>query len=312
MTDKLVTIFGGGGFLGRYVAQELLSRGARIRIAERNPSNALRVKPLGGLGQTQFLSADITKPASIVRAVQDADVVINLVGILAGDFEAAHVRGARNVAEAAARAGVRALVHISAIGADPESDSAYGRSKGEGEAAVRAAFPDATILRPSIIFGREDQFINRFAGLIQKAPIVPVIGGSTRFQPVYVVDVARAIAIVALDPAAHAGETYALGGPEVLSMEALNRRIAQAIGKSPTFLPVPAPAASALATLTGWMPAAPITRDQWKMLQQDNVVPAGARGLADLGIAPTPLAAVVDGWLVQYRKHGRFAGRAQA
>lgn len=307
MNDRLVTIFGGGGFLGRYVAQELLARGARVRVAERNPEGALRVKTQGGLGQTQLISADIGKPASVVRAVADADAVINLVGILRGDFDAVHVDGAANVARAAAAAGAGALVHISAIGADPESESAYGRSKGKGEAAVRAAFPAATIVRPSIIFGREDQFLNRFAQLIRMAPVVPVISGKTKFQPVHVVDVARAIACAALDPETHGGETYELGGPEVMDMAAINAWIAKAIGRAPPFLPVP----DALAKLLTFAPGGPITGDQLKMLAKDNVVTNDASGFAAFGIAPTPMAAVAESWMVQYRRRGRFAGRAQ-
>ncbi|RVT40366.1 complex I NDUFA9 subunit family protein [Sphingobium algorifonticola] len=308
MQDRLVTIFGGGGFVGRYVAQELLSRGVRVRIAERNPGNAVRIKPLGGLGQTQLMSADITKPISVARAVEGAYAVINLVGILNGKFDAVQRAGAETVARAAADSGAQAFVQVSAIGADAASESAYGRSKGEGENAVLAAFPGATIIRPSIIFGREDQFLNRFAQLIRIAPVVPVISGGTKFQPVYVVDVARAIALATLDPATHGGKTYELGGPEVLSMEQINRWLATAIGRSKLFVPVPASAAAALAMV----PGGPITRDQLKMLARDNVVAADSQGFADLGIAPTPMAAVADAWLVQYRKYGRFAGRAEA
>jgi NADH dehydrogenase len=308
MTQALVTIFGGGGFLGRYVAQELLTRGVRVRVAERDPSGAIRVKTLGGLGQVQLVSADITKPASVARAVDGADAVINLVGILNGAFAKVHVDGATTVAKAAAAAGAKALVHISAIGADPESPSAYGQSKGKGEEAVRAAFPAATIIRPSIIFGREDQFTNRFAGIVSMAPVVPVIGATTKFQPVYVVDVARAIAAAALE-AAYQGKTFELGGPEVLSMLDINALIAKAIGHpARSFLPVPAPIASAIAAI----PGSPLTRDQWKMLQKDNVVGSGAAGFGEFGIAPTPIAAVADAWLVLYRRHGRFAGRVQA
>ncbi|WP_070156094.1 complex I NDUFA9 subunit family protein [Sphingobium phenoxybenzoativorans] len=308
MTNGLVTIFGGGGFLGRYVVQELLARGVRVRVAERNPSSAMRVKTLGGLGQVQLVSADITKPASVARAVEGADAVINLVGILNGAFAKVHVEGAANVAKAAAQAGATALVHISAIGADPESPSAYGKSKGEGEGVVRSAFPAATIIRPSIIFGREDQFTNRFAQIVRMAPMVPVIGAATKFQPVYVVDVAHAIASAALEPA-YQGKLYELGGPEVLSMLDINALIAKIIGRPErSFLPIPAPIATVIATV----PGGPLTRDQWKMLQKDNVVAPGAIGLADFGIAPTPIAAVADAWLVLYRRHGRFAGRVKA
>lgn len=306
MQYKLVTIFGGGGFLGRYVAQELLATGTRIRIAERNPANALHIRPLGGLGQVQMVAADVTQPETLARAVDGADAVINLVGILKGAFYKVHVEGAGNVAKAAAQAGASALVHISAIGADTESRSEYGRTKGQGEEAVRAAFARATILRPSILFGPEDQFINRFAQIIRMAPVVPVIGGKTKFQPAYVVDVAKAVALAALDPDKHGGKTYELGGPQVMNMMQINQWIAHATGRDPTFLTVPDSVSDALASLTGWMPGAPITSDQWKMLQQDNIVTPGARGLPAFGIDPTPLAAVAPGWLVQYRKHGRF------
>lgn len=308
----LVTIFGGGGFLGRYVAQELLSRGMRVRVAEREPTHALRVKPLGTLGQTQLVHADVRDGSSVARAVAGEDAVVNLVAVLKGDLDGINHKGAANVAQAAAQAGVGTLVHVSAIGSDAASKSAYGRSKGQGEEAVRAAFPGATLIRPSILFGREDQFTNRFANLIRMAPVLPVIAGGTKFQPVYVVDVARAIATAVADAAAHAGKTYELGGPQVLSMAEINSWLAAQIGHDPAMLPVPDAASEWLARLTGWLPAAPITLDQWRMLQSDNVVGPQAKGLADLGLSPTPLAAVADQWLVQYRKHGRFTARAKA
>lgn len=261
MKDYLVTIFGGGGFVGRQVAQVLLARGARVRIAQRDPATALRVKPLGGLGQVQFIAADIRNPASVARAVAGSDIVINLVGILKGDFDAFHHRGAANVATAAADAGVSALVHMSAIGADADSPSAYGRSKAAGEAAVKAAFPHATIIRPSIIFGAEDQFLNRFAQIVAMLPVVPVIGGATRFQPVYVADVAQAIANAAELPGIHGGQTYELGGPQVLSMKDVNQWIARATGRDKALVDVPHAAAKLLAML----PGGPITSDQLKI-----------------------------------------------
>lgn len=308
----LVTVFGGGGFLGRYVAQELLGKGFRVRVAERDPANALRVKTLGNLGQSQLVHADVRDPASVARAVAGADAVVNLVAVLKGDMDGINHKGAANVAQAAASAGAKTLVHISAIGSDAESASAYGRSKGQGEQAVRAAFPKATLIRPSILFGREDQFTNRFANLIRMAPVLPIIAGETKFQPVYVVDVARAIATAVADADAHAGKTYELGGPQVLSMAQINAWLADAIGHKPAMVPMPACASEWLARLTGWLPAAPITLDQWRMLQSDNVVAPKAKGLADLGVSPTPLAAVADQWLVQYRKHGRFTARSGA
>jgi uncharacterized protein YbjT (DUF2867 family) len=307
MTNQLITVFGGSGFLGRYVVQALLKSGARVRIAARDPRGGLYLKTQGGLGQTQFVAADIRKPDSVARALSGSDGVVNLVGILKGDFRSFHVDGARNVAEAAAAAGVKALVQVSAIGADPLSPSAYGKSKGEGEAAVSAAFPTATILRPSIVFGREDQFVNRFAGLIRMLPVVPIIKGDAKFQPVYVGDVAKAVAAALADPKAHGGRAYELGGPEVISMGGLNRWIAKSTAKRRAFIAVPDLVAGSMASAVGWMPGAPMTKDQWLMLQSDNVVAADAKGLSAFGIVPTPLESVADGWLVQYKRHGRFA-----
>ena len=308
LDGRLICIFGGGGFLGRYVAQALLARGARLRIAERNIKNAMHIKPLGNLGQTQFASADITKPESVAHAVHGCDGVVNLVGILNGNFERVHVEGARNVAQAAARAGCRTLLHLSAIGANTDSPSRYGRSKGDGEQAVLKAFPDAIIFRPSIIFGREDQFINRFAAMIQMLPAVPVIGSNTKFQPVFAGDVADAAAEAMSHPELYAGQTFELGGPEVISMGDLYRRIASMTGRERVFVDIPDFAARLLAALLG----TPITSDQYKMLQKDNVVAAGAKGLDAFGVAPTPLAAVARGWMEKYTNHGRFGARAKA
>jgi NADH dehydrogenase len=306
MQDRLITLFGGGGFLGRYIAQDLLAAGARVRIAQRDPRKAFYLKPLGGLGQVQFVAADITRPDSVARALAGSDAVVNLVGILNGRFDAVHGVGAGNVARAAADAGVSALVQISALGADAASPSAYGRSKAAGEAAVTAAFPAATILRPSIVFGREDQFVNRFAGMIAASPVIPVLKPDAKFQPVYVADVAQAVVRAIADPGRHGGKTYALGGPDVITMGGLNRWIAGAIGRSPAIVELPDWVGGGIARL-GFLPGAPITRDQWAMLQQDNVVPAGAEGIEAFGIDPVPLATVAPGWLVLYRRQGRFA-----
>jgi uncharacterized protein YbjT (DUF2867 family) len=309
LDGKLVTLFGGGGFLGRYAAQALMAAGARVRIVQRHPERAIAIRSLGNLGQTQFVAADAAKAEAAVRAATGSDAVVNLIGILKGDFERAHVGNAANIAAAAAAAGA-AMVQISAIGADAASPSAYGRSKAHGEAAVRAALPDATILRPSIVFGREDQFINRFAGLLSMAPVMPVIAPQTKFRPVFVGDVAEAIVhAVALPPT---GLTYELGGPQVLTMRALYEWISRQIGRKPLLIDMPDFAAAALATGTGWLPGAPITKDQWAMLQADNVVAEGAATLADLGVVPTTLDAVAPGWLDIYRRHGRFAGKAAA
>ncbi|WP_397580523.1 complex I NDUFA9 subunit family protein [Sphingorhabdus sp.] len=307
MQGKLITVFGGGGFLGRYVAQALLGQGARLRIVGRNANSANHIKPLGNLGQVQLMAADIRKPASVQRAVMDADAVVNLVGSFA-DMDAVQNIGAGIVAQAAADAGVGALVHISAIGADAQSDAEYGQSKAGGEAAVHAAFPAAVILRPSIVFGREDQFINRFAGLIRMLPVVPVIGAATKFQPVFAGDVAKAVAAALVH---QDGRVLELGGPEIFSMMELNRWIAKAIGRDPLFIEVPDIAAKMLAKGTGWMPGAPITDDQFKMLGHDNVV-TGTDGLAAYGIVPTPLDVIAADWLNIYRKHGRFGSSPTA
>ena len=310
--DRLVTLFGGGGFLGRYVAQALLKGGARVRIAERDPSNAWFLKPLGGLGQTQFVSADITRAESAARAAHGSDAVINLVGILKGDFQRFHVDGARNAAQAAAAAGADAFVQVSAIGADAESPSAYGRSKAAGEAAVRDAFSGATIIRPSVVFGAEDQFVNRFAGMASMLPLVPVVRPTVRLQPVWVADVANAIAAAALDPRDHAGKTYELGGPEVITMEGLNRWIGTATGRDRPIWAMPDEAAALMVKAIGWLPGAPITGDQWAMLSRDNVVGVHAQGFAAFGIAPSPLPTVAPAWLVRYRRHGRFGATKTA
>ena len=308
--DRVVTLFGGGGFVGRYVAQALYKTGARVRIAQRNPRSAFFLKPLGALGQTQFIAADLRDARQVAEAVNGAHAVVNLVGVLKGDFQGLHVTGAENVARAAAAAGASSLVQISAIGADPESPSRYGSSKGEGEEAARAAFPGATIMRPSIVFGREDNFVNRFAGMARLLPVLPVVRGEARFQPVYAADVGRAITAAALDPVTHAGKTYELGGPEVISMRELNEWINRATGHNRAILDIPDPVGRLMARATGWLPGAPITWDQWLMLQKDSVVSDGASGLGAFGIAPTPLSAVSEGWLTSYRRQGRFAAKS--
>jgi NADH dehydrogenase len=308
--DRLVTIFGGGGFLGRYVSQALLKSGARVRFAQREPRGAHFLQPLARLGQAQFVAVDIRDAARVRSVVQGSDAVINLVGVLKGDFDGLHVDGARNIAEASARAGAEALVQISAIGADPASESNYGRTKGEGEAAVRAAFPSATIMRPSVVFGREDNFINRFAGMARLAPVLPVIRGNTRFQPVYAADAGRAISAAALDPRSHAGKIYELGGPQIFTMRELMQWISQTTGRNRPLVDIPDVGARLIARAVGWAPGAPITWDQWLMLQKDNVASPGTPGLETFGLPKTPLNAVSEGWLTSYRRHGRFAAKS--
>lgn len=306
MKDKLVTLIGGGGFIGRYVAQDLLRAKARVRIAQRKPGKAFFLKPLGGLGQTQFIAADVTDPETLARAIAGSDAVVNFAGTWSA-FDAIQARGAANVAQAAAAAGVEALVHISAVGADPESPSAYGRSKAQGEANVRAAFPKATILRPTVVFGREDQFINRFAGMMG-LPVVPILRGETKMQPVYVADVAAAVVAALADPGAHGGKTYELGGPDVMTLGELNRWIARSIGRHPLFIDLP----EGLGSFLSLLPGGPITRDQWRMLHRDAVVSPEAKGLKALGVTATPLGAIAPSWLVRFRRHGRFGTVGQA
>ena len=287
---RLVTVFGGGGFIGRYVCEALLKSGARVRVAQRNPKQAFFLQPLGGMSQLDVVRADVTSPVSVTAAVTGADAVINLVAIMGGNMDLVNSRGAAHVAEAAHAAGVTTLVHISAIGADPDGASHYSRSKGHGETAVRAAFSAATIIRPSLVFGAEDQLTNRFAGLLAMLPIYPVIAPRTRFQPVYVRDLAQAIAAATLDPA-HRGKTYEIGGPEVMTMRELTRQIGVAAGQSTQLVDMPDFAADLMSRL-GFLPGAPLTRDQWISLQSDNVVGPNAGGLSAFGIDPVPLSAV--------------------
>lgn len=307
-TPPLVTIFGGSGFIGRYVCETLLKAGARLRVAERHPRKAWFLQPLGGIGQVSTIAADLARPATIAPAVQGADAVINLVGIFSGDLFKVHVEGAGKLAEATKAAGAKALVHVSAIGSEPDSSSDYGRTKGEGEEAVRAAFPTATIIRPSTVFGPEDQFTNRFASMA-RLPFLPVIAPKTKFQPVYVRDLAQAIAAAALDPKKYGGKTYELGGPERFTMRELNAEIAGIAGQSPELVDVPDFMAAMIAFF-GFLPGAPLNQDQWLMLQEDNVPSGDLPGFKEFGITPTPLAAAAPEWLGRFQKGGRFAPKA--
>ena len=305
--EELVTVFGGGGFIGRYVTEFLLRSGVRVRIAQRNPRQAYIIQPLAQVGQLGFVQADLTKPESVRRAVRGATAVINLCGVFGAKMRGVHVDGARNLAAAAREAGVKALVHVSAIGASVNSPSAYGRTKAEGEAAVREAFPDATVIRPSLVFGPEDELTNRFAGMA-RLPLLPVIAAKRNFQPVYVRDLGQAIATAALEPRRFAGRTYEIGGPQVMSMVDLNRAILELTGQKPDLMPVPDLFGNLLSYL-GFLPGAPLTRDQWLMLQRDNVPSGDLPGLEAFGINPTPLGAVGYEWLGRFHKGGKFAGR---
>jgi uncharacterized protein YbjT (DUF2867 family) len=304
--EELVTVFGGGGFVGRYVCENLLKSGVRIRIAQRDPRQAYTIQPLAQVGQFGFVQADITKADSVRHALKGATATINLGGVFGKAMQAVHVDGARTVAEIAAELGLDAVVQVSAIAADPSSESNYGRTKGEGEAAVREAFPDATIIRPSLVFGPDDDLTNRFASMA-RMPFLPVIAANSKFQPVYVRDVANAIAMAALDPKMHGGKIYEIGGPQAMSMVELHQAIIALTGQTPSILPLPDLFGDALSRL-GFLPGAPLTRDQWLMLQRGSVPSGDQPGLEAFGIKPTPLAAVGGEWLGRF--HGnRFAGR---
>jgi uncharacterized protein YbjT (DUF2867 family) len=305
--EELVTVFGGGGFIGRYVCEFLMKSGVRVRVAQRNPRQAYIIQPLGQVGQFGFEAADITNAESVRRVVHGATAVVNLCGLFGAKMRSVHVDGARNVAEAARQLGANALVHISAIGANLESESAYGRTKAEGEEAVRAAFSQATIVRPSLVFGPEDNLTNRFAAMAN-LPFLPVIAGKRNFQPVYVRDLGKAIAMAALNAGTHGGCTYEIGGPQVMSMVDLHKAILEITGQTPDLMPLPDVFGNLLSRF-GWLPAAPLTRDQWMMLQRDNVPSGQLPGLEAFGINPTPLAAVAYEWLGRFHRGGKFAGR---
>jgi NADH dehydrogenase len=304
--EELVTVFGGDGFIGRYVCELLLKAGVRVRVASRDPRNSYFIQPLGQVGQFGFVEADVTNLASVRRALRGASAAVNLVGIFGKKMQAVHVDGARHVAEAMLEIGGEALVQVSAIGADLKSPSNYGRTKGEGEEAVRKAFPGATIVRPSLVFGPEDNLTNRFATMAT-LPILPVIAAKRNFQPVYVRDLAKAIVAAALDPRRFGGHTYEIAGPRVMSMIDLHRAVLAITGQDPEILPLPDLFAKLLASF-GWLPGAPLTRDQWLMLQRDNVPSGELPGLEAFGIEPTPLGAVGHEWLGRFRGN-RFAAR---
>ena len=316
MTDaldgKLVVLIGGSGFLGTYLAQNLLSRGARVRIAARRPERAMKLKPLGNLGQVQFVRCDATRPDSVAAAVQGADAAVWLVGAFDGPVEALQRDGAALAAKAAQAAGLSGFVYVSAIGADADSDVRYARTKAEGEQAVLAAFPQATIIRPSVLFGEDDHFINMFACLIAAFPALPVFGPEARLQPLFVDDAAKAVAAALADPGTHGGRTYEIGGPRVMTMGEINREIAAAQGRGRAFLDLPAGVSRAFAALTGWLPGAPLSLDQWKLLEAGSVASGAFHGLKELGITPRPLELFLDRWMVPYRKHGRFGARTGA
>ncbi|MGH7028411.1 complex I NDUFA9 subunit family protein [Brevundimonas sp.] len=311
----LITVFGGSGFIGAQVVRALAKRGWRVRVAVRKPALAYDLRPLGDVGQIQPLLCDITKPADVAAALKGADAAINLVGILfegaGGKFETSHVAGAVNVAEAAKAAGVKRLVHMSALGADVNGKAEYARTKGRAEIAVRAAFPGAVVIRPSVVFGAGDNFLNKFGAMATFSPALPLIGGGqTRFQPVYVGDVAEAIARAVETPGAE-GKTFELGGPAVWSFKDILKLILRETKRSPFLIPLPFPVARMIGSLAqipamiGLAPA--LTKDQVLLLESDNVVSPGTEGLAELGIDPTGLEAIAPSYLWRYRVGGQYA-----
>jgi len=311
MAPPVATIFGGSGFIGRYIVQRLARRGWILKIAVRRPDEALFLKTLGDVGQITPVAANVRNERSVAAAVAGAHCVINLVAILfergPQRFEAVHATGARRVAAAAKAAGATSFLHFSALGADAASPSLYGRTKAAGEALVREHFPDAIIFRPSIVFGPEDDFFNRFAAMACLAPALPLIGGGkTRFQPVYVGDVADA-AVAVLETPAAAGKTYELGGPRVYSFKELMELVLAEIGRKRWLVPIPWGMARLQAAVLGLLPEPPLTQDQLKILERDNVVSGELPGLADLGITPEGLEAILPTYLDRFRKGGRFA-----
>jgi uncharacterized protein YbjT (DUF2867 family) len=308
LEGKLVAIIGGGGFLGTHLAQELLRRGARLRIADRHPEKAFRLKPLGELGRMQFTRCNVTDARSLAAALEGADAVAYLVGTWGSDQYELQAKGAGIAAEAAARQGADSFVYVSAIGADAGSDSGYAATKGEGEQLVRAAFPRATVVRPSVMFGEDDKFVNLFAGLIAALPALPVFGAGSRLQPLFVDDAAAAIANALANPGRHGGKTYELAGPEVLTMDEIHRRIAAAQGRERGFIAVPDAVAGVFAAL----PGTPMTSDQWKLLKQGSVASGALPGIAALGVEPRPLELFLGKWMTRFRKHGRFGDKRKA
>ncbi|MEP4377751.1 MAG: complex I NDUFA9 subunit family protein [Alphaproteobacteria bacterium] len=316
MALRRVTVFGGSGFLGRYVVERLADRDLTVQVAVRDPEAAKHLRPLGQVGQVTPFACDVTDAAAVARAVNGADGVINLVGILAErgrqTFKSVHVDAPAAIGIAAAGANVESLVHVSALGAAANAPSEYSRSKAAGEDALRGSFPDAVIMRPSVIFGPEDGFFNLFAGMARMSPALPLFGGGrTKFQPVYVADVADAIVAGLTDPAARS-RTYELGGPKVASFAELMALMLGEIRRNRLLVPIPFFVGDIQASLVGILPNPPVTRDQMKSLRADNVVSADAFTLADLGISPTAMESILPTYLHRYRRGGRFGRTSMA
>ena len=304
---SVATVFGGSGFIGRYVVKRLAAQGRVVRVAVRDPEGAMFLKPMGRVGQIVPLFASLAQEATVQRAVEEAGVVVNLVGILAerrrGDFQRIQGEGAARIARAAAASGVERLVHVSAIGADSQSLSLYARSKAAGEAGVREAFPAATILRPSVVFGLEDQFFNRFGAMARMLPVMPVIHGDTKFQPVYVGDVADAV-MAALERPDAPGQTYELGGPQVASFREILQWVLKETQRRRRLVEMPLGLIRLQAAIAERLPGKPFTRDQLLLLARDNIADSGLPGLSALGIVPTPVELIVPDYLRRYQPGG--------
>jgi len=306
MRNDVVTVFGGSGFLGRYVVRRLAYDGARVRVICRNPQRALHLKPMGEVGQITLERGDVARLDDLAPFVEGSRYVVNLIGILfeKGNqrFEAIQAETPARIADTATSAGVERLVQMSAIGANPDSPAEYGRTKAAGEKAVLAAFPDATILRPSVVFGPEDDFFNRFGRMVQLSPFLPLIdGGETRFQPVYVDDVAQAV-MHGLKDKTTKGQIYELGGPDIYTFRELLEYLLNVLHRRRLLVTLPANIAQVQARFMEYLPKPPLTRDQIKLLAEDNVVSAGAKTFADFGIEPTPLEVIVPNYVQRYAK----------
>lgn len=313
LSQRCVTVFGGSGFIGRYVVARLADLGWTVRVAVRRPSRAEFLKPLGDVAQVVPLRCNLTNDADVRNAVTGADAVINLVGILQSHgkqtFDAVHVEGTRSIVRAAAEAGITHFVQVSALGASADSGSDYARTKAAAEQVVLEAIPEAVVLRPSVVFGPEDSFFNRFASMARFSPVLPLIGGGkTRFQPVYVGDVADAV-VAALTRRDAAGKVYELGGPKVYSFEELMRLMLRVIERRRCLVSLPWGLASRMGAVFQALPGAPITRDQVEQLKSDNVVGEGHPGFAELGIDPHTVEVILPTYLDRYRRFGRAAGR---
>lgn len=316
MTLRVVTIFGGTGFIGRHLVQALARRGIVVRVATRDVTRVLREKTAGAVGQVVPMRCNPNDAASVAGVIAGADAVINLIGILyekgKNKFQRVHVEAAENIARATAQAGITNFVHVSALGADINSESRYAQSKAEGENAVRAAHGDAVIFRPSVVFGPEDDFLNRFARMAVWSPALPLIGGGkNKFQPVYVGDIVQAVMTALDNPATH-GQTYELGGPAVYSFEQILNFIMRETGRPRALCPLPYDVANFIAAVMEILPRPMLTRDQILLLKKDNLVGGRAQNLQSLGITPTAMEAIAPAYLSAYRAGGRFAHIAEA